>query len=96
MNTPAEIENKLKEIKPFLKENFFVSRIGYFGSFANNTYKEASDIDVIVDFNGKVGWKFFDLKDYLETVLERRVDLVTSASLKKQWRQAILQQVRYI
>ena len=44
----------------------------------------------------KIGWKFFDLKDYLESAIGRKVDLFTERSLKKQWKQAILQQVKYI
>ncbi|MGD1891230.1 MAG: nucleotidyltransferase family protein [Cyclobacteriaceae bacterium] len=96
METPQEIENKIRAIKPYLANEFGVNQIGYFGSFAKGDYHQDSDVDVLVAFNKKIGWKFFDLKDYLESVLDRKVDLVTERSLKKQWKQAILQQVRYI
>ncbi len=90
MDTPQEIENKIRAVKPYLQDEFGINRIGYFGSFANGDYQEYSDIDVLVTFDGKIGWKFFDLKDYLESILDRKVDLVTERALKKQWKQAIL------
>ncbi len=96
MKTPQEIENKIKAVKPYLIDEFGIDQIGYFGSFANGDYREDSDLDVLVTFNKRVGWKFFDLKDYLETVLERKIDLVTERSLRKQWKQAILEQVKYV
>lgn len=96
MRTPQEIESKIREVKPYLQDEFGIDQIGYFGSFANGNYKINSDLDVLVSFNKKVGWKFFDLKDYLESLIGRKVDLVTERSLRKQWKQVILQQVKYI
>lgn len=96
METPQEIENKIKAVKPYLENEFGIEQIGYFGSFANGDYRDDSDLDVLVSFKAKIGWKFFDLKDYLESAIGRKVDLVTERSLKKQWKQAILQQVKYI
>ena len=91
-----EIADKIKAVKPYLQDEFGVDQIGYFGSFATGNYNAHSDVDMLVTFNRKIGWKFFDLKDYLESVVGRKVDLVTERSLKKQWRQQILQQVRYV
>ena len=96
METPQQIESKLKAVKPYLSKEFGVDQIGYFGSFANGDYREDSDLDILVAFSRKIGWKFFDLKDYLESAIGRKVDLVTERSIKKQWKQAILQQVKYI
>jgi len=96
METPQEIEDKIRAIKPYLKNEFGIGQIGYFGSFAKGDYKADSDLDVLVSFNKKIGWKFFDLKDYLEAAIGRKIDLVTERSLKKQWKQAILQQVKYV
>ncbi|MEQ9440184.1 MAG: nucleotidyltransferase family protein [Cyclobacteriaceae bacterium] len=96
METPQEIESKLKAVKPYLTKEFGVDQIGYFGSFANGDYREDSDLDILVAFSKKIGWKFFDLKDYLESTIGRKVDLVTERSLRKQWKQAILKQVKYI
>jgi predicted nucleotidyltransferase len=96
MTTPVTIEEKLKEIKPVLRDKFSVDRIGYFGSFARGDYREDSDVDIVVSFSWNIGWKFFDLKEYLESLLNRKVDLVTEYSIRKQWKEAILSQVRYV
>jgi predicted nucleotidyltransferase len=47
METPQEIESKLKVVKPYLTKEFGVDQIGYFGSFANGDYREDSDLDVL-------------------------------------------------
>jgi len=96
MESPLEIERKIKEAKPFLKENFLVDQIGYFGSFARGDYREDSDVDIIVECRRGIGWKFFDLKDYLEEILGRKVDLVTENSLRTKWKKSILSQVKYL
>lgn len=94
--TSTDLEEKIKGIKPYLKERFSVDQIGYFGSFARGDYREDSDIDIIVEFKRGIGWDYFDLKDYLESVLGRKVDLVTQFSLRSNWKETILRQVKYL
>ena len=96
METPQEIENKIRAIKPYLANEFGVNQTGYFVSFVKGDYDQDSDVEVLVAFNKKIGWKFFDLKDYLESVLDRKVDLLTERSLKKQWKQVISNKFGYI
>ena len=55
MKTQAEIENHLKKLKPVLAEKFHISKIGYFGSFANNEQSENSDLDLLVEFSQNLG-----------------------------------------
>lgn len=87
---------KLREIKPFLADKFYVSQIGYFGSFAENNQSEESDLDILVEFSRIPGWEFFALEEYLENVFNRKIDLVTKRALKFQLREQILNQVKYI
>ncbi len=96
MITPQEIEQKIRLIKPKLEQDFGIDKIGYFGSFVNGNFSDESDIDILVIFSRRVGWKFFDLKDYLESILKRKIDLVTEGSIKKRWRKSIMKQVKYI
>lgn len=96
MISTIEIENKLKEIKPFLFQNYYVDKIGYFGSFTRNEQTNESDIDIIVSFYKPIGWEFFDLQEYLENELKVKVDLVSERALKEQLRQIILNSVKYI
>jgi len=87
---------KLKELKPTLKKEFAVSKIGLFGSFSDGTFSEESDIDLLVELERPIGWKFFSLELYLEKIFNRRVDLVTKNALKEPIKNTILNQVNYI
>jgi predicted nucleotidyltransferase len=68
-----------------------ISRLAIFGSFARGEERAGSDVDILVDFNGPVSiFKFLDVKERLETLLGRPVDLVTRDALKPQLRDRIL------
>jgi len=69
--------------------------IGLFGSFTDNTSSEQSDIDIIVELERPIGWKFFTLEMFLENIFDRKIDLVTKNALKEQIRDRILNQVKY-
>ena len=96
MKSNIEIENKLKELKPVLQRKYFVNKIGYFGSYSRNEQNENSDIDILVSFKKPLGWEFFDLQELLENELKIKVDLVSEKALKKQLRQVILKNVKYV
>jgi predicted nucleotidyltransferase len=93
MLTRNDILIKLKELKPTLIKDFSVKNIGLFGSFSNGDYTDDSDIDLLVELEKPIGWKFFTLEIYLENVFGRKVDLVTKNALKEQIKENILQQV---
>ena len=96
MITRNDILLKLKELKPTLKKEFAVSEIGLFGSFSDGTFSEESDIDLLVELERPIGWKFFSLELYLEKVFNRKVDLVTKSALKEPIKNTILNQVNYV
>ena len=96
MVSQNDIIDKLKELKPELYKDFRVKKIGLFGSFSNESYSEESDIDLLVELEKPIGWKFLSLEIYLEKVFNRKVDLVTKKALKSQLRDQILNQVKYI
>ncbi len=96
MLSKTDIENKLQEIKPVLADMFYVSRIGYFGSYVNNQQTSKSDIDLLVEFSQPVGWEFFTLEKFLEQEFGIPVDLVTENALKERMKETILNQVIYI
>ena len=91
-----EILDYLKSNKQILKDNFHLVKIGLFGSFARGDATNTSDIDIIVKFNKPIGWDFILLKEYLEDILNREVDLVTEEAIKFQMKKGILQEVIYI
>lgn len=75
------LQKKLNSELEFLKENFNIDKIGYFGSNLTKPMNEANDIDIFVTFKKPIGFKFFDLIDYLENKLGKRVDVITKYGL---------------
>jgi predicted nucleotidyltransferase len=60
-----------------------VKSVGLFGSVARNEAGSSSDVDVLVEFQGRATLDaYMDLRDLLERILGRRVDLVTRGALK--------------
>ena len=96
VTSSGDIEIKLKELKPFLADEYFISRIGYFGSYSTGDQTEESDIDILVEFSKPIGWKFFTLESYLEKVFGKKIDLVTIGALKHQLKDIILNQVKFV
>jgi predicted nucleotidyltransferase len=90
-----DVERILKEHKVLLQDKYLVKRIGIFGSYARNEQLEGSDIDILVEFSKPVGFEFFDLKDYLEEVLGKPIDLVTVNALKPFIRDEIMSEVQF-
>jgi predicted nucleotidyltransferase len=71
---------------PALCQRFGVRRLELFGSAATEAFDpERSDIDFLVEFDdndSRLFERYFDLKEALETLYGRSVDLVTTGSLE--------------
>lgn len=91
-----KLTKKLEDLKPVLAKEYKVKDIGYFGSYASGEETESSDIDILVEFEEPLGWKFFELKDFLEDQLGKSVDLVTRNAFKEQLRESILNKAIYV
>ena len=96
MQTTTDIENKLRQLKPILANNFAVEKIGYFGSYAQQKQNEQSDLDILVEFSKPIGWNFFTLEKFLEEQFGVKIDLVTGNALKEHLKDRILKQVHFI
>jgi uncharacterized protein len=80
--TRAEAIERIESCVPQLRRRG-VKSLALFGSFARDESRPESDVDVLVDFEGPATFDaYMDVKELLERVLERRVDLVTRAALK--------------
>lgn len=82
MLTTETIIDRLRSRSTYLAEEYGVERIGLFGSFAKGTAGESSDVDLVVELRRPLGFKFVDLAEYLEQLLERKVDVLTPAGLE--------------
>ena len=93
MPSCTEIREILRTHKNDLSVRFKVKDIGIFGSFARGDETGESDVDILVEFTEPVGWEFIDLKEYLEEIIGRPVDLVTRKALKPRLKDTILGEV---
>jgi predicted nucleotidyltransferase len=82
MLSKQEVLRILRRELPYLRETFHVKRIGIFGSYAVGTPTLDSDVDLIVEFEKPIGMRFLDLIDYLESILGRRVDVLTPEGIR--------------
>lgn len=78
-------ENNLKLIKQLCKQ-YKVKSFAAFGSVLNENFSENSDIDFVVDFDENDPIKYTDLyfllKDKLEHILKRQIDLIEERGIK--------------
>lgn len=89
-----EIENLIVLNRPFLDREFKVKNIGIFGSFVRGEQKKGSDLDILVEFREKIGFfKFLELEEFLEKLLNLKVDLVSRKALKPRIGQYILNEI---
>ena len=78
-------------------EELGVKSLALFGSVARNEASRNSDVDLLVEFARPVGlFKFFDLQNYLESILGCKVDLGTPDSLKPALRERVLKEAVYV
>ena len=80
-----EILRRLREHRDELQRRFGVKSLAIFGSVARGEAGPDSDIDILVEFDleAHVGlFKMVELKEFLEHVLGRPVDIVTLDGLR--------------
>jgi uncharacterized protein len=82
MYSTEQILTILKAKKQELEDKYPISELGLFGSYARGDYNEHSDIDILVDFNDRVGVDFIYLAHDLEDIFNTKVDLVSRKGIK--------------
>lgn len=82
MLTRDKIVQLLQKEQAYLAAEFGVSKVGLFGSYVNGHPDETSDIDILVEFERPIGFRFLELVDYLEAVLGHKVDVLTPAGIQ--------------
>jgi predicted nucleotidyltransferase len=83
VKTLAEIHRVLQRRRQILHEAYRVRSIGIFGSRARGDDTLLSDVDILVELEGPVGWEIVDLHRYLEDTLGVKVDLVTEGAVRR-------------
>lgn len=93
--TKEYILNFLTTHKKEMQETYALKKIGLFGSYANNTATNTSDIDIIVDMPSSFD-TFFDLKDFLELNLKKNIDLGLEKSMRPFIKNSIKDDIIYV
>ena len=96
MKKLEEIKNIINQHKAKLEEKYKVKEIAIFGSYTRGDQDENSDIDILVDFREPVGFLFIHLADYLEEILELKVDLLTPDAIKPNRKKSIMEDLVYV
>jgi hypothetical protein len=92
-------ENVISLIKKHRPElaRFGVKSLALFGSVARGEARPDSDVDILVEFEGRATFdRFMDTKYYLEDLLGCRVDLVVPDAIKPRMKPAIMQDLVYV
>jgi predicted nucleotidyltransferase len=97
-NRPAQREEVIYHLHHHAREieqRFGVSGLWLFGSVVRNESKRQSDVDLLVEFSAghpEGMLDFVTLKQWLESILSRPVDLVTPNNLKPRLRPRIMRE----
>jgi len=80
--TKESISEILRENYAYLASEYGAKRIGLFGSYAKGLPTKDSNVDIIVEFDRPIGFRFVDFTEYLENLLGKKVDVLTPAGVQ--------------
>jgi predicted nucleotidyltransferase len=79
-----------KQIISVLKR-YGIKKAALFGSYARGDYKNVSDVDILVDLPKGISLiTYISIKQDLEDLLQKKVDLVDYSTLKPLIRESVL------
>lgn len=92
----SDIQQILSKEKQHLMDKYPIKSLAIFGSYAKGLATNHSDVDLLVDFERPIGIQFIDLADELETLLSKKVDLVSKSGIKEKYFEAIKNDLMYV
>ncbi len=89
--TTLPINLTQEEIKQFCQRHS-IRKLSLFGSVLRDDFTRESDVDVLVEFEpGKTpGLAFITMQDELSNIIDRQIDLRTSADLSRYFREQVV------
>lgn len=96
MKDIGEIKAILSSHKRDLLARYPIASLAIFGSYARNDQSETSDLDVMVEFNDRIGIRFIDLAEELENILKMKIDLVSKKGIKEKYLKSIDTDLIYV
>lgn len=97
MKTLAEIQKILQANLVTFREDYRVTSLGIFGSYARGEQSEDSDVDILIDYEKAPPLsKLVELRIVLSELTGLRVDLVTKNGLKPRIQEQVFADVIYL
>ncbi|MCK4731470.1 MAG: nucleotidyltransferase domain-containing protein [Halobacteriota archaeon] len=94
-----DILNFIRQNQNYLKEHFYIKKIGLFGSFVHNEQTEDSDIDIIIELEENTP-AIYELKEELRELIgkqfQRDVDIAREKYLKPYVKSQIINEAVYV
>lgn len=89
-----DIMNILRNHYLSLAATYAIKRIGVFGSYADDSATETSDVDLVIEFEHPIGLRFMELSGDLEHLLGKKVDILTPTGIDAIRHAHIAEQIR--
>ena len=87
---------KLKKSLQDIKLRYPLGNMAVFGSALRADFNEDSDVDILIDFQSDDFLLFNSLAEELETLLGKKIDLVTTRSLKPRHYEYLKRHLLYV
>lgn len=96
MKSRSDIIAALQRCKAMLSNLYPIRRIGLFGSYARNEQTDSSDVDVVVEVDPSIGFRFVELAQRIEEMIGLPTDVVSQSGLKPQYLRSIMPDIIYV
>ena len=89
------IKQTLEDSRETLRK-YGVKKLGLFGSYVKGTAQVHSDIDLLVELERRSFDDYMGLRIFLEDLFDKKIDLITTQSIKPRLKPYIEKEVEYI
>lgn len=97
METTQEILDRLRAYNEQFADKYGIEKLGLFGSVARGEQDEKSDIDVIIEMERPSLFRCNGIREELEKLFRRKVDLITlHENLFQSFRQNVERDAVYV
>lgn len=88
--TKVDIINRLKEVKPVLRQRYGLAQLALFGSYSRNEQSLESDIDLLIELSSPNADHFFACAFALQDLFKmHKVEVVSKGAIKPSYFTAI-------
>ena len=104
IDSRGELKSERDKILDILKifkinnsDKYGIESLALFGSFSRNEQKAGSDVDILVSLKRPSLYLYAALKNDLESILSREVDIISAKSkLREEFKQSISKELIYV